>query len=138
MDGQTIVNAAGAPIPIGVPVACKNATITALPSNTGNVAVGRAPAEYELVGSNGRYRSEGPNATTATAAGIILGAGESIMLEAKILTDLWVDVAVAGEGVAWSVEPACCTSCSGGPTAQVVTDRGVAAVEQRGGGCCGG
>jgi len=135
MDGKTIVSVAGSAVPVGVPLACKSVTVTALPANTGLIAVGRAPEEYPLVGSSGKYSSQGPDATNHK--GILLEAGQSILLEVKVSTDLWVDAAVSAEGVAWSVEPACCSGCSGGPASQVTTESGVQSVQRRGGGCCG-
>jgi hypothetical protein len=110
MDGQTTNPDTTQPVPIGVPLPAARLTVTALPANTGTVAVGHGPDTFFLVNGD-TYASDGPDATNGK--GILLDAGDSITLKCKVVSEWWLSVATADEGVAWSAEAACCSGCEG-------------------------
>lgn len=68
---------------VAVSTPAKVVIIQAQTDNTGAIAVG----------------GEGVVATIATGTGIILYAGDSIVLEVDDLADVWIDAIVGGEGV---------------------------------------
>lgn len=102
MDGRTANPSTTSPIPIGVPLPAKSITVTAFPSNTGLVAVGHEPTQYDLV-HGGTFKSDGPDATNYKGA-YFLSRGESITLECKaVVSEWWLSVATADNGVGWTV-----------------------------------
>lgn len=101
ISGQMVCENAGSPLQFPS-LACNTVRITALPSNTGLVAIGGAPNQR----IPGQARpTNGPVAASGSAAegDLFSFAGETRAISVTDLSDLWIDAAVDGEGVAWNV-----------------------------------
>lgn len=90
-DGRKTVTVAGTAERLSAQsVAIRSVEITALPANTGKIAVGGSTAK----------------ATVAAERGTILNAGATKRLDADDQVDdlnqVWVDASVSGEGVSYS------------------------------------
>ncbi len=68
-------------------IPCREVAITALATNTDKVAIGFSNAV---------------RADAASEAGIVLAAGEKTSIPCTAVGNLWLDVAVNGEGVAYA------------------------------------
>lgn len=80
--GVKVVTTAGSHEPLAASTDCKVVIIQAQTDNTGDIAVG----------------ASGVDATVATGNGVLLDAGEKIMLEVDNLADIFIDATVSGEG----------------------------------------
>ena len=84
--GVTTVTTAGTDVVLAASTAAKVLIIQAQTDNTGAIAVG----------------ASGVDATVATGTGVLLYAGDSIVMEIDNLADLFVDATVSGEGVRYT------------------------------------
>jgi hypothetical protein len=80
-SGQKNVTTAGSHLVLGTTQAIVSITVTAKPTNTGNIFVG-------------------PDGVTSTT-GLILQPGDSVSLDVSNVTAVYIDSAVSGEGVSW-------------------------------------
>lgn len=96
-----IVDVPGQPEPLSVSIPCTRVRVQAFIDNTGVVAIGPAPHMAEPV--TGDILNGPVAATGATAEGAILQAGEWEWFDVADPSQLWIDAAVAGEGVSFMV-----------------------------------